>query len=181
MTWPIYYRWTGDVMEPLPRFKHRCDEDFVVGQIYRLVHEEERSSASNAHYHASLKAAWSNLREEFAGRFPSVQHFRKWLLIKSGYCKYVEYVYDTPADAVRAGGCIRQKDPYCVIVIRGCVVTEYTALSQSPRSSEPMDKKIFHASKEATLALAATMTGNTVEELTDNPDHDETETREQVT
>lgn len=37
------FDWDGDAMVPRAAFKKRCDEEFVVGEIYRLEAREERS------------------------------------------------------------------------------------------------------------------------------------------
>src|SRR5690349_16725152 len=85
MSAPMAYQWTGEAMEPLPRFRRIADRVFVIGEEYALVEHKERSAASHAHYFAAVNEAWKNLSEEAAERFPTADHLRKYALIKAGY------------------------------------------------------------------------------------------------
>jgi hypothetical protein len=161
--WPIYYAWNGDVMVPLPRFKHRCDQQFTVDKVYRLVEEAERSWASHDHFFAVLTEGWRNLPEDLSSRFPTVESLRKWSLIKSGYADVNTSVYETASDAKMAAmTCGRYTTKHAIIIVKGRVVTVYTAKSQSVRA---MDKATFQASKTAVLDIVASMIGVTTEAL----------------
>jgi protein gp37 len=72
-------------MVPHRRFKSACDAEFVVGDVYQMVVQEQRSMRSHAHYFASVNEAWLNLSESDAERFPSVEHLRKFALIRTGF------------------------------------------------------------------------------------------------
>lgn len=158
----VAYRWTGDSMEPLPRFRKECDRDFVIGEIYTLEPLEERSGQSHRHYFAAIKDAWANLPEELSGEYPTPEHFRKRLLIEAGFCDEQKTVFSNPSDAIKAAAIILERDDYVVAEAKGRVLTVWTAKSQSMRA---MDKATFQDSKDKTLEIAANMIGTTAAEL----------------
>jgi hypothetical protein len=160
--WPCYYRWDGDVMVPMARFKHRCDDQFIIDQVYRLVQEEERSAATHRHFFACLSEGWKNLSDDLAARFPTPESLRHWCLIKSGYADENSIVFDTAKDAKTVAAFIGRMDEYAVVMVSGNVVRRYTAQSQSVRA---MDKKTFQESKQAVLELVASMIGVTAAAL----------------
>ncbi len=160
--WPCYYRWSGDVMEPLPRFRHRAIDQFVIGQTYRLMVEEERSQATHRHFFACINEAWKNLPDDLAQRFATAEHLRKWALVKCGFHDERTLVMETPADARRTAAFIAKLDDQGVIIIKGNIVSHYTAKSQAIRA---MDRKTFQESKEAVLELVAEMIGLTAAQL----------------
>lgn len=152
----ILYTWTGEAMEPLPRFRKVADKEFVVGETYTLAPVEERSSASHAHYFASIHEIWMNLPEHVAEQWPSADHLRRYALIKTGYCDRRTISFNTKADAIRAAAFIKPMDPFSVVIPEEYTVTVYTARSQSYRS---MKKADFQASKTATLDYLAGLIG----------------------
>ena len=165
MTAPLYFRWSGDEMVPLPRFADRARKQYTVGETYRLVEEHERSVQTHNHYWASLTEAWKQLPEEYAQRFPSVEHLRKRALVQAGFANERSIVAASPEEAQRIGAFIRPSDPYAVITVKNCVVTVYTAQSQSRKS---MNAKDFGASKTAVLEIVAGLVGVDVDTLASN-------------
>jgi hypothetical protein len=162
--WPCEFSWIGDVMVPIDRHMARAKHQYVDGQVYRLVHEEERSAASHSHYFACIHEAWVNLPHGIADRFLNVDHLRAWCLIKCGYADHQSFVLQSEEHAVALAGLVGIKEPYAVILVDGCVVRIYTAQSQSRRS---MGAKEFQASKQSVLDLLASMTGATPKQLED--------------
>lgn len=160
---PVTFEWTEDgVMKPLDRWVSRCDQQFVVGETYRLVPEEERSNASQAHYFAALKEGWSNLREDLAPSFPTPERLRHWCLIKLGYATEQSIVCQTTADAFRFAEFMKRQDSEAVVIHKGNVLKIYTAKSQSVRS---MKKAEFEKSKHDVLELVASMARTTQAQL----------------
>ena len=153
---PVCFDWDGEAMIPQERFKRRAEQQFVIGDTYRLVVEEERLANSHRHYFASLAEAWRNLPEDLADRFESPEALRAWALIKTGYHDETSVVCDTEADAKRIASFMGMLRDYAVIVVKGNVVKRYTAKSQSVRA---MDKAAFEASKRDVLDLVASMIG----------------------
>lgn len=153
---PLVYRWSGEAMEPLPRFHNVANAKFVVGETYALDEVHERSTASHGHYFATLNDLWRNLPEHQAERWPTVDHFRRWLLIKAGYRDERTLVCASKAEALRLAAFVRPMDPYAVVVVRDAVVTVLTAKSQSYRA---MGRKDFQESKDAVLGFAAEVIG----------------------
>lgn len=150
------FRWTGEVMEPLRSFAKRCDAEFTVGEVYNLEAIEARSAASHRHYFAAVNEAWQNLPEDAAERFPTSEHLRKWCLIRAGYAEHRQIVASSKAEAQRLAAFVKPMDTYAVVTARECVVTVYTAESQSQKA---MGKKRFQESKNAVLSLLAAMIG----------------------
>ncbi|MDP3492788.1 MAG: hypothetical protein Q8R82_06705 [Hyphomonadaceae bacterium] len=159
---PILMTWDGEAMTPLPRFAKLADTQYVIGEAYRMTPVEERSEVSHNHEFAWLKSAWQNLPHPLDEEFPSPEHFRKRLLIDTGF--YDEQIVDagTNAAAIRVAAAFRQRDEFISTVIRGPIVVIRTAQSQSRRN---MDKERFQASKTAIMEAAAALIGVTPEQL----------------
>ena len=88
-------------MQPLARFRKLCNKQFVVGEVYCMVAQEERSAASHRQYFASLHDAWMNLPEATAEQFPSSEHLRKYALIQAGFRDERSIVCASKAEARR--------------------------------------------------------------------------------
>lgn len=158
MTSPIYFRWSGNAMEPLPRFAEVCDRAFVIGQTYRLEEREERSQASHSHYFASIHEAWQNLPLEQAERFPTPEHLRKWALVQAGYRDERSFAAKSNADALRLAAFVKPLDEYAVVVVREASVIVLTAKSQSQKA---MGRKDFQDSKTKVLEIVWGLCGLT--------------------
>ena len=153
-TRPIKFRWEGGAMVPLvPRAAH---ELYTEGESYLLAPWEPRSGASHRHFHAALNEGWQNLPERAAARFPSPEHLRKFLMIRTGYYHEHTAVYDTPADAERAAAIARPLDEFAVVSVEGRTVKVFTAKSSSARS---MTKAEFQKAKSDVLDALAEMIG----------------------
>lgn len=159
---PVIFEWTGDSMVPLPQQKALCDEQYAVHERYRLVPLQQRSMRSHNHYFAALNDAWRALPDEQAIRFPTVDHFRKWCLIQTGWHNRREIACSSKAEARRFAAFIRQADEYGVCYAEEAAVVHLTARSQSMKA---MGKADFQQSKEDVLAKAAEMTTMTAEQL----------------
>lgn len=153
---PIPFQWQGDAFTPAPGFARRCDELFVVGQVYRLVEQEDRSAASHRHFFACINTAWENLPEAAAAQFPSPEHLRKFALIKAGYADSRTLVASSKAEAVRLAAFVRPLDTFAVVTVSDAAVTVWTARSQSARA---MGKKDFQESKDRVLDIIAGLIG----------------------
>lgn len=154
------YRWLGDGFAPLrPRLS---DKELVVGQAYWIDPELPRSDASHKHNFAWLREAWLQLPEVLSERFPTSEHLRKAALIQAGF--YDETIIDagTNAAALRVAAYVRHKDEFSHVVVRGPLVVERVAKSQSRRA---MGAKDFNASKQAIMEIVAAMIGVAPEAL----------------
>ncbi|WEX10337.1 hypothetical protein [Chelativorans sp. AA-79] len=165
-TTPLAFRWTGDSFVPHNAYvQKRADQAYVIGEVYLLVEQQERSSESHRHYFASIKEGWENLPENIAAEFPTPEHLRKRALIKAGYYDSHSIVCSSKAEALRLAAFIRPLDEYGVVRVDGAVVTRYTAKSQSMRA---MGKREFQASKEKVLDVIASMIEVSRDELQRN-------------
>jgi hypothetical protein len=155
------YRWSGDALEPLrPKL---CDKELVVGAVYWMEPEAQRSMKSHRHEFSWLREAWLQLPERLADDYPSSEHLRKRALIDAGF--YNETIIDcgSKAGALRVAAFARGEDEFAVVITRGPVVVVRKAKSQSRRAMEP---KEFQDSKTAILELVAQMIGVAPEALT---------------
>lgn len=147
-------RWTGEAFEPLPGFRKRADAAFVVGKVYHMETVEERTARTHKHYFACVNEAWQSLPDDFAERFPTPDHLRKFALIKAGFADSRQIVAASRAEALRLAAFIRPMDEYAVVSVSEAVVTVWTAQSQSLKA---MGKERFKASKDGVLAAIETM------------------------
>jgi hypothetical protein len=143
---PIPFRWEGDVMRPeRPRL---ADQHFTVGERYVLVEHHERSEASHRHYFAAIHDAWQSLPDELMAEYPTAEHLRKKMLVKTGYADERSIVCANKAEAQRVGAFARPLDSFAVVIVREAVVRVYTAQSQSTKAMGP---KAFQESKTKVL------------------------------
>lgn len=167
MTSPFISTWDGESFIPLQRFARQCDREFVIGQQYRLVENEERSRASHNQYFASIHEAWLNLPEEIAHRFPSPDHLRRWALIQAGYRNERTIVAGSPDAANEIAAFIEDIDDYAVVVVHGNLVSHCTAKSQSTKA---MGKTVFQDSKRKVLDVISNLIGVSAGDLHSNAD-----------
>jgi hypothetical protein len=160
MIHPMLFDWNGESM--VPRHPRRADKEFVVGECYSLIQQEERSAASHRHEFAWLKESWLSLPEHLADKFPSPEHLRKFALIRAGYSDSHTITCRSKAEATRVAAFIRPIDEFAVVIVQGTTVTRYTAKSQSKRA---MGAKEFYESKERIMEVVARMIGVKPQEL----------------
>jgi len=149
-------------MEPLRGFGSVCEEAFTIGEVYRLELASQRSQATHNHYFAAIADAWDNLPEGLAEQLPTAEHLRKYALIKAGYHDERSIVTSSKAQAQRLAAFVKPMDEYAVVVVSRCVVTVYTAKSQSMRA---MGARAFNASKQKVLDVIAGLIGTSSDEL----------------
>src|SRR3990167_4775862 len=149
---PLLFHWDGDNMVPLARHRERCDEAFVVGEIYRMNAIEERSLASHNHYFAALHDAWLNLPDDKAVAFPTSEALRKHALIMSGHRDERKFSASSAAEARKIAAFLKPRDEYAIISVAGNVVLEWTAKSQSRKA---MGWPTFKKSKDDVLDYVA--------------------------
>lgn len=152
-------------MVPPSRLGKLCDKHFVIGQTYTLVEHQDRSVRSHQHYFASINEAWQNLPEDLVERFPTAEHLRKYALIRAGFADSRQLVASSKAEALRIAAFTKPCDEYAVVTVKDCVVTIWTARSQSMRA---MGKQDFQRSKDAVLEVLAQIVGVTPASLQQN-------------
>lgn len=162
MAAPVIVSWDGEAFVPHRRFQRACDADYVIGQPYQMVVQEERSARSHRHFFASINEAWMNLDDDLAERFPTSESLRKFALIKTGFANSRQIVASSKAEAQRLAAFIRPCDEYALVVVKDAVVTIYTAQSQSLRA---MGKDEFKRSKDCVLDYVSNLIGVSPETL----------------
>jgi hypothetical protein len=161
--YPVTFRWDGSAMIPLaPGIAGR---QYVVGETYRLIQQEERSHQSHAHFFASIMEVWQNLPEHLTKQFPTAEHLRKFALIKAGYSNARSIAVSSEDEAQRLVAFMQPLDDYAIVTATEFVVTVHTAKSQSMKA---MAKDEFQKSKEAVVGIVAQMIGTTPELLQRN-------------
>lgn len=157
---PTIFHWDGDAMVPIERHRQRCDRDFVVGETYPLVIEEQRSGNSHRHYFASLHEAWINLPDDIATQFPTSEILRKHALILTGWCNETKVALSSVEEARKvAAFLMAERSEYALISVSGNVVVKRTARSQSTRGPNRMAKAEFQRSKDDVLNWVADLIG----------------------
>ncbi len=153
---PVIFAWDGEAMVPQKRFQRLCDRQYVIGETYTLVVEQQRSRRSHDHFFASVDEAWKNLREDVADNFPTPDALRKWALIRAGFRDERSIVCSSKAEARRVAAFIKPMDEYAVVLVRDAVVKVCTAKSQSLKAMGAAD---FQRSKQAVLDIVSQMIG----------------------
>lgn len=153
---PLAFQWDGEAM--IPRHPRLADKHFVVGEVYTIEVREDRSAASHRHYFAALNEAHASLPEHISERFPTMDHLRKYALIKAGYRDERSHACSSKAEALRFAAFVQPMDSFAFITTDGPLVTVFTAKSQSVRA---MGKQAFEASKTAVLDYIASLIGHT--------------------
>lgn len=158
-------KWKDGVLTPVPSSRKACEEDFAGRQFYRIQIREERSQLSHDHYFASLTEAWKNLPEDLAENIPTVEHLRKYALIKAGYRDQRSIAAASPEQAQGLVALVKGYDDFAIVTVNDSVVTVHTAKSQSMRA---MGKRDFQDSKSKVLDIVAGLVGVTKDELAAN-------------
>lgn len=161
----VTYLGQGRFKTPSDHWAHLADRHYGEGETVRLVPYEMRSAATHNHYFAVLADAHANLPDELAVQFPTPEHLRAYALIRTGYCTSHTLTLDTPEEARKVAGFMKPHDEFGVVSVKGCVVTKFTAQSQSHKA---MNKQTFAESKEKVLAFLAEMIGTTKKALSEN-------------
>lgn len=143
-------------MQPLPRFHNVVNQEFTVGEVYRMEVIAERSINSHRHYFAALHEIWLNLPDDEAVKFATAEHLRKHCLIMTGYRDERKFAASSPAEARKIAAFIKPRDEYAIVSVAGNVVIEWTAKSQSMKA---MGGPTFQKSKSDVLDFASAMIG----------------------
>lgn len=159
MSKAILFRWDGEAMIPVDRYRKMADREFIVGETYSLVAEEERSSRSHRHYFASIHNAWLTLPERLTDEFTSSERLRKRALIATGWYTERRFVASSDIEADKFAEFLRLRpDDGTVVGVAGNVVIERVARSQST-GPHGMRKAEFQKSKDDVLDWIAALVG----------------------
>lgn len=159
---PALFVWDADRSVMVPRRKSAADRTYVDQEEYRLGAIEERSVNSHNHFFSALNEAWSNLPDDLAERFQTVEHLRKYALIKAGYFDERSIVCASRAEALRVAAFIKPIDDFAVVATSEATVRVFTAKSQAVRA---MGKETFQDSKTKVLEIVADMIGTSKAQL----------------
>ena len=155
------------VMVPLPKFKNLAQRQFHPGEEYPLVILEPRSRASHSQYFAALHDAYQSLPEKISARWQSQEHFRKWLLIETGWFDEEEFNFDSQLYAKRFAAFYRKEkgNDYVRIINPTSAPKKIIIQSAKSQSAAAMGKTEFEESKRDVLDLAANLIGTKTSEL----------------
>ena len=155
----IVCEWTGDGFTPVQAHRKTADAAFVVGQRYVVEAEEVSDAESNSrrHFFKVLRDDfWVNLPEKYGDRWATSEHFRKYLLIKTGFHTMTEMVAESAGQAERIAAIAEMLDEYCLTIVSDNVVKIYRAESMARGA---MGKDRFQEAKWAVLDEAASLVG----------------------
>lgn len=149
-------------MVPVVRYRNVAKRAYHLGAEYPLVIQETRSRAAHNRYFAALNEAFDNLPEGIAARWQNFDHFRKWLLIESGWYTEKEFAFHgrtAKRDAHRLSTFIRTdtEEEYLRIWVTEVNPTLYKVIVRRAKSQDHqhMDKQAFKESSDAVLELAS--------------------------
>jgi hypothetical protein len=156
---PILATYTGDGFSISQGYwQKQADKYYVIGERYRVLHENERSAKSHRFYFASIRDAHSNMPDALLELHPSPEALRKHALIRTGWCDQITFVCASAAEARRAVAFWAPMHPESIVVSQRNVLVMYTAKSQSVKA---MGAKDFQQSKSDVLTWIAQQIGTT--------------------
>lgn len=161
----LEYLGEGKFAAPNAHWRALADRHYEKGSRTPMVAHQYRSRASHSHYFAALNDAWANLPDDQKMLFPSAEHFRKYLLIKTGWCDIHTFVMADADQARRLQRELRSHNEFALVLAKDAVVTQCVAKSQSERA---MGKQEFQKSKDDVLSAAADYIGTTKKALMEN-------------
>lgn len=154
---PILCEWTGAEFRPINhRWMQQAASQWSLGEKKFIEAREERSAASHSHYFAELTALWENLPDGLAERFPSLDHLRRYALIRAGFRDERSFVCKSAAEARRFAAFLRPMDEFAVVGVHEAAIVVWTAKSQSLRA---MGRQEFERSKASVLDFVAGLIG----------------------
>lgn len=139
-----------------PRMVQACEDRFGHGEVLTMAPVEERSKRSHDHFFAQMDELWQTRPEHLTDAYPTAEAFRKRALIATGHCDTNTTVCASNAEALRMLALANALAPESLAIVRGSVVTVYTAHSQSMKA---MGKEAFQKSKDDCLGWAAEQLG----------------------
>tara|TARA_R110000868_G_scaffold404384_1_gene682498 strand:- start:7274 stop:7717 length:444 start_codon:yes stop_codon:yes gene_type:complete len=95
---------------------------------------------SRRRFFAALRDVHANLRPQHLQRWPNPEVMRKHALIEVGYCDAVTVACGSKTSAPQIANTFRLLNQYCVALVKGDVVTVFTARSMARRA---LQKKEF--------------------------------------
>ncbi len=164
---PVQIRmmWKDGVFVPSNHQLAYCEREFGNGEIVTFERNEERSEASHDHFFAWLSEAWLQLPENLMSEYPTVESLRAKALIRTGFFHETDTVCENKREAAIIAGYIKRTKPYTIVEVRGNVIKEFSAKSQSRRS---MRKAEFQDSKEKILQFVSNLIGVSPDKLREN-------------
>lgn len=131
---PIVMIWReGEFTDPrsgeVVRLKAMVPVERYRKSAYRMYHDdgeypmgviEARSRAAHSGYFAQLNEAYQNLPENIAVRWQTSEHFRKWLLIETGWFNEKEFTFEgrsAEREAKRLATFIQTEDEHARVTI----------------------------------------------------------------
>lgn len=85
-------------------------------------------------FFAAIRDSFHNLSDEDRKRFPSSEVLRKTALINAGWCSALTVVAGSKSAVMSIESALKALDRYCIIDVRGDVLTVYRARSVSRKS-----------------------------------------------
>lgn len=157
-------------MVPVERYRKHAERQYQTGAEYPLIPLESRSRAAHNRYFAALAEAYGSLPENVSKRWENIDHFRKWVLIETGWYREVEEEFegrDAEKYARRRARYARADNDYARIWVVQRGPGKWVTISRTAKSQDhaSMAKAEFKASSDAVLDYAAALLGTPRSEL----------------
>jgi hypothetical protein len=153
---PILLTWKDGAFIPSTSYQlARCKEAFQDGKRYALIELQTRNMRRHRALFAQLQEAWAQLPEGMADDFPTVDHFRAFALIKTGWYNRTVFQAASEAEAIKLAAHLR-RDSLCIVEVDGRTVSHYEAKSQAVRAMKDAE---FVKSMNDVLDYAAALVG----------------------
>jgi hypothetical protein len=144
-------------MVPTMRYSNVAKRQFGDADTEHVLEQaNERSMASHSQFFAAIKDYFDNIPEKMQARWPTPEHFRKWMLIEAGWFDEKEFDLISEKHAKALATFIRVEDVYARITVRDKKVIVRRAKSQSFKA---MGAEDFKKSKSDVLDLAEQLVG----------------------
>lgn len=152
----LLYEGGGKFRASSTYWEKRSDELFKFRSMLVMHEHKERSLPSHRQFFAVLKAAYANLPEMEAIRYPTAEIFRGMALIETGHFRERVFCATSHTEAIRTAKFMETDDRVQVIAVNKTLVVERRPLSQS---FEKMDHETFQRVKDDIIVWAAEKLG----------------------
>jgi hypothetical protein len=157
-------------MVPLARYAKLADRQYAKGEEHALEPVTYRDMSRHNHYFAALNEAFKNLPETVAARWPTAEHFRKWVLIETGWFEEKEFDFEGAGANKRAkmlGTFIRAESEFARISITEVSPGKFKVIVRRAKSQAipAMKPEEFYQSKKDVLDYVSGMIGVRASEL----------------
>jgi hypothetical protein len=143
----------------------RADRDFVIGERYLMVAEDERSQKSHNQLFAWVAERWQTLPDRLALEFPTADRLRYRALVETGWHRERRLIASSTNEARKIAAFMGLDAPdNTFISVVGPALVLRTARSMKTRGNDRMNKAEFQQAKQNVMDWIDDLLG-----ITDTP------------